>query len=73
MRASLVVNSLFNVFHCTCWCVVAILRYIFIVHGDWLDIKCPGLKFEKAQFISFKLLAQICKKKYHKMLLLSFL
>ena len=31
-------------FHCCCWCVLSILRYVYIVHGDWLHYKIPENK-----------------------------
>jgi hypothetical protein len=31
-------------FHCCCWCVLSVLRYIYIIHGDWLSNKIPENK-----------------------------
>ena len=28
-------------FHCCCWCILSILRYLYIVHSDWLISRCP--------------------------------
>ena len=28
-------------FHCSCWCVVSILRYLYIIHRPWLDKTFP--------------------------------
>jgi hypothetical protein len=24
-------------FHCSCWCIVSVLRYLYIIHKSWLD------------------------------------
>ncbi len=32
------------IFHCVVWCVTSILRYIYILHNDWIDLKFPGVK-----------------------------
>ena len=24
-------------FHCCCWCVLSVLRYMFVLHKDWMD------------------------------------
>jgi hypothetical protein len=35
-------NSIvFLAFHCCCWCVLSILRYIYIIKKAWLDEKFP--------------------------------
>jgi len=29
-------------FHCTCWCVTSIIRYLYIVHENWIHSVVPG-------------------------------
>jgi hypothetical protein len=31
-------------FHCTCWCVTSLIRYIYIVHDSWLHNAIPSTK-----------------------------
>ena len=38
------------IFHCVVWCVTSILRYIYILHNDWIDLKFPGVKRIKLFF-----------------------
>jgi hypothetical protein len=38
------VNNFFGlVFHCSCWCILSILRYLYIVKKPWLDKTFPEL------------------------------
>ena len=38
-------NSLFCVyFHCTCWCLSSIIRYIYIVSPDWIHNLIPNTR-----------------------------
>ena len=37
-------STLCVLFHCCCWCVLSILRYIYIIHSDWLVKKIPENK-----------------------------
>ena len=30
-------------FHCSCWCILSILRYLFIIHKHWIDARFPNL------------------------------
>jgi hypothetical protein len=32
-------------FHCSCWCVVSVLRYLYIIHKSWLDKTFPKPNF----------------------------
>jgi hypothetical protein len=45
------VASLF--FHCTCWCVTSIIRYLYIVHENWIHIVVPS--HQKQCFLAFGL------------------
>ena len=41
----LLANGVFYlVFHSTCWEVVSILRYVYIVHPSWIGVKVPAEK-----------------------------
>jgi hypothetical protein len=30
-------------FHCCCWCILSVLRYLYIIHKPWLDKTFPKL------------------------------
>jgi hypothetical protein len=34
-------NSACLNFHCCCWCILSVLRYLYIIHKPWLDKKFP--------------------------------
>jgi hypothetical protein len=40
-------------FHCTCWCVTSIIRYLYIVHENWIHSVVPSLKSQR--FLAFGL------------------
>jgi len=40
-------------FHCTCWCVTSIIRYLYIVHENWIHIVVPS--HQKQCFLAFGL------------------
>jgi len=31
-------------FHCCCWCVLSALRYLYVIHKDWIEEKFPDVK-----------------------------
>ena len=33
-------------FHCNCWCVTSIIRYLYIVHENWIHNKIPNFKHQ---------------------------
>ena len=36
-------NSCFTLFfHCTCWCVTSIIRYLYICHDNWIHRVIPN-------------------------------
>jgi hypothetical protein len=37
-------NSFCLFFHCCCWLIVSVLRYIYIIHKDWLLRRFPNPK-----------------------------
>ena len=37
-------TTLCILFHCCCWCVMSILRYVYIIYGNWLHYKIPENK-----------------------------
>ena len=48
-------------FHCTCWCVTSAIRYIYIVHENWLQRVVPNVNLQCwAAFISTIVLALCC-------------
>jgi hypothetical protein len=40
-------NGLSLVFHCNCWCVSSIIRYLYIVHDSWVHSMIPDLKHQR--------------------------
>jgi hypothetical protein len=32
-------NGIFLSFHCSVWCITSPLRYIYVLHSDWIDAK----------------------------------
>jgi hypothetical protein len=32
-----IMNTLSLLFHCTSWCVTSVLRFIYIIYGDWFN------------------------------------
>ena len=32
-------------FHCSCWCILSILRFLYIIHPNWLHQKLPEAKY----------------------------
>jgi hypothetical protein len=40
-------------FHCTCWCVTSIIRYIYIVHENWIHKAIPNHKYQCYMAIGF--------------------
>jgi len=37
-------NNMVLFFHCNCWCVTSIIRYIYIIHEDWMQKVLPNFK-----------------------------
>ena len=37
-------NGWYLVFHCNAWCITSILRYLYILHSDWVDTNFPSQK-----------------------------
>jgi hypothetical protein len=40
-------------FHCTCWCVSSIIRYIYIVYENWIHTAIPNHKTQCYMAIGF--------------------
>ena len=41
-------NNLSVFFHCTSWCMTSVLRFIYIIYGDWLNNFIPCQKLQCA-------------------------
>ena len=41
-----VMNSISLFFHCTSWCVTSVLRFVYILYGDWLNNWIPSQKLQ---------------------------
>ena len=40
-------NSAFCMyFHCTCWCLSSIIRYIYIISPDWIHNLMPSVRYQ---------------------------
>ena len=50
VRISNASNGWYLVFHCFAWCGTSILRYIYILHSEWIDLKFPEQR--KLSFIA---------------------
>ena len=40
-------NGLSIVFHCNCWCISSIIRYLYIVHDSWIHSRIPNIKHQR--------------------------
>ena len=45
-------NALCFLFHCCCWCILSILRFLYIIHPNWLHHKFPETKYVTALAIA---------------------
>jgi hypothetical protein len=41
-------SGLIGLVQCICWCITSIIRYIYIVHEDWIHSKIPNVKMQTA-------------------------
>jgi hypothetical protein len=41
MQFSKLNGGIFLIFQCTSWCLTSVIRYVYIVHGDWIDGVIP--------------------------------
>jgi hypothetical protein len=41
---AILANYACNVFHCCCWCVISILRYLILVKRNWTNNRYPDLR-----------------------------
>ena len=39
-------SSLALLFHCTCWCLTSIIRYVYIIHENWIHNLIPNPKYQ---------------------------
>ena len=39
-------------FHCNCWCITSFIRYIYILHDDWIHSVIPNMKVQCALSIA---------------------
>jgi len=46
MQLSLANGGIAINFHFTSWCLASVIRYIYIVHGDWIDSLIPNLRWQ---------------------------
>ena len=43
-KTAIIANYICNIFHCCCWCVISILRYLILVKTDWTNKRFPDLR-----------------------------
>ena len=41
-------TGMISLVQCICWCITSIIRYIYIVHEDWIHTKIPSAKLQSA-------------------------
>jgi len=46
VRFSRIQGGVYLFFHCTSWCVTSVIRYIYIVHDDWIDRFIPSPRMQ---------------------------
>ena len=46
-----IMNALSIFFHCTSWCVTSVLRFIYIIYGDWFNNLIPNQRLQCASAI----------------------
>ena len=40
-------NGFFSLlFHCNCWCICSIMRYLYIIHDSWIDKLTTNIKLQ---------------------------
>jgi hypothetical protein len=44
-------NALSLFFHCTSWCVTSVLRFVYIIYGDWFNNLIPSQKLQCASAV----------------------
>jgi hypothetical protein len=47
-------------FHCTCWCATSIIRYIYIVHENWLQRVLPNIRSQCCTAYITTVLSAVC-------------
>jgi len=53
-------NTFCLYFHCCCWCVTSILRYIYILHEHWIHKVWPKSKFQCLVALLLTLAMTVC-------------
>ena len=43
-KTAIMFNFVCYVFHCCCWCVISILRFMLLVKKDWTNRRFPDLR-----------------------------
>ena len=53
-------NTFCLYFHCTCWCVTSVIRYIYILHEHWLYKVLPNSTFQCFASLLLTLAMTLC-------------
>jgi len=52
VRISNAMNGISIGFHCNCWCISSIIRYVYIIHDSWIETRTSNTKLECAAAIA---------------------
>ena len=47
-------------FHCNCWCVTSIIRYIYILHENWIQKVLPNFKLQCCAALLLPFVMTVC-------------
>ena len=59
IRLSNLTNAVAVYFHGTCWFTTSVIRYLYIMHNDWLFAKVPKVKHQRTLALTFEILFTI--------------
>ena len=51
VRISNAMNGISLGFHCNCWYISSIIRYVYIIHDSWIETRASNTKLECAAAI----------------------
>ena len=59
VRLSNLTNAVAVYFHGTCWFTTSVIRYLYIMHNDWLFAKIPEVKHQRTLALAFEVVFTI--------------
>ncbi len=57
VRISNAINGISLGFHCHCWCISSIIRYVYIIYDSWMESRVSNTKLECAAAIGVTFLS----------------